>query len=566
MKSLRFKQLLVISHSSQRAGMFLFHDRLNLIVGSDNTIGKSTLAKLPLWTLGCEPTLDANWASLDCQCVLDFVVRGVGYRATRHKNIITIVDSEGSVLYPKITGEYSEWFAQLVGFSAKLPDRNTAKPETPPPAYYFVPFYIDQRKSWAHAWENFSGLAQYANWKATIMKAHIGLLDETHFKLEENKFAKSAQRKVEDATIQRYRTANEVVTKFIPETYLAIQEKELDQIAESVRVELFDLSKKQEILLDTLARHEDDLAYAMHQIRMTDVILEDANKDYEYATHAIETEDLECPLCGTLHSNSLVNRASILVDRDQAISQKGELEKVRQRAEAAIAKSQTELTVLRATMESMNRKYISGVGAAQLTFSNVVEGLAGQSIRRQVEEAQGKSEVTLRGLENELKAIGLAQKNNAKAKDKSTIESDFMRTWLSYMERLGATSVNTSEIKSILDYNKVVNSGGAAEGVRGILAYYLAVYKMISIHSNEAIAPLVVDTPNQQEQSLKNYAKILDLLDLVTAEAIQGAQLFICAMDTEQVAPHKAKGKVFTMTKSKVLNAEDYEDVKALIG
>lgn len=546
--------------------MFLFHDRLNLIVGSDNTIGKSTLAKLPLWTLGCEPTLDANWTSMDCQCVLDFIVRGNAYRATRHKSIVTITNSTGSVLYPKITGEYSEWFADAVGFAAKLPDRNTNKPETPPPAYYFVPFYIDQRKSWAHAWENFTGLGQYANWKATIMKAHIGLLDETHFRLEENKYAKAALRKAEDATIQRYRTANDVVSKFIPETYLAVQEKELDQIAESIRVELFDMSKKQEVLLDALARHEDELAYTIHQLRMTDAILDDAEKDYAYATHAIESEDLECPLCGTLHANSLVNRASILVDRDQAANQKGELEKGKQRTEAAIAKSQAELGALRATMEAMNRKYISGVGAAQLTFSNVVEGLAGQSIRRQVEEAQGKSEVTLRGLDTELKAIGLEQKNNAKAKDKGLIESDFMRIWLSYMERLGATSVNTSEIKSILDYNKVVNSGGAAEGTRGILAYYLAVYKMISTHSNEAIAPLIVDTPNQQEQSKINYAKILDLLDLVTMEAITGAQLFICAMDTEQVAPHKSKGKVFSMTQSKVLNAEDYEDVKALIG
>ena len=546
--------------------MFLFHDRLNLIVGSDNSIGKSTLAKLPLWTLGCEPTLDANWTSLDCQCVLDFVIRGVGYRATRHKNTITIVDSEGSVLYPKITGEYSEWFAQLVGFSAKLPDRNTAKPETPPPAYYFVPFYVDQRKSWAHAWENFAGLGQYVNWKATIMKAHIGLLDETHFKLEEIKFAKSTQRKVEDDTIQRYKTTNEVVTKFIPETYLAIQEKELDVIADTIRIELFGLSKKQEILLDTLARHEDELAHVVHQLRITDAILEDANKDYEYATHVIESEDLECPLCGTLHSNSLVNRASILVDRDQALIQKKELEKVKQRAENAIERSQTELTQLRAMMESMNRKYIAGVGEAKLTLSNVIEGLAGQSIRRQVEEAQGKSEVALRKLDTDIKAIALEQKNNSKAKDKSAIESDFMRTWLSYMERLGATSVNTSAIKSILDYSKVMTSGGAAEGVRGILAYYLAVYKMITIHSKEAIAPLVVDTPNQQEQSLKNYAKILDLLDLATAEAVEDAQLFICAMDTEQVARHKAKGKVFTMTQSKVLNAEDYEDVKALIG
>ena len=61
-------------------------------------------------------------------------------------------------------------------------------------------------------------------------------------------------------------------------------------------------------------------------------------------------------------------------------------------------------------------------------------------------------------------------------------------------------------------YNQIVKEGGAAEGVRAILSYYLTIYKLINTYSNEVISPLVIDTPNQHEQSQKNYEKIVEAL------------------------------------------------------
>lgn len=561
MKSLKFKRLLVISHSNKKAGIFEFNPRLNLIVGNDNSIGKSSLVKLPLWTLGCEPTFDVTWTSLDCVSVLEFSVGSRECSVKRYKNLMTVIDSGKEHVFTKITGDYAEWFADVVGFSAKLANQTTGKPETPPPAYYFVPFYIDQKRSWANAWDNFQNLTQYSKWKPTIMKAHIGLLDPEYFTFEEEKYSIGIQRTEEDASIKRYKATSEVVSRFIPETYLAISNEQLGTISQTIREDLFELAKEQEVLLDNLAHYEDELAYVSHQLRITDEILKESQDDYEYATHVLEQDELECPLCGTLHSNSLINRASLLVDTHQAQRQKADLTRTLDRTQKALERTNTQLTKLRAKMDKMNSQYLLDVGGSQLTFSNVVEGVAGQSIKRQVEVEQGKSEVNYRRLSSDLRKVK-AQQKQLEAQDTSTIEGDFMGTWQEYMVRLAATAVNTSDIKSILDYNKVVNSGGAAEGTRAILAYYLAVYKMISRNPHEATAPLIVDTPNQQEQSTTNYSKILDL---VTSEAREGAQLFICAMDTDQIAPHKSAAKVFSMTAEKLLRAADYEKVQAAI-
>lgn len=55
MKNLVFQQLVVISKSKKLGNLFKFNPHLNLITAKNNSFGKSTLAKLLVWTLGCEP-------------------------------------------------------------------------------------------------------------------------------------------------------------------------------------------------------------------------------------------------------------------------------------------------------------------------------------------------------------------------------------------------------------------------------------------------------------------------------------------------------------------------------
>ena len=74
MKSLKFKQLLVLSNSTKSANQFEFSKILNLIKATDNSVGKSTLLKLLFWGLGCEPELDTTWNAQDCKTIFDFEI------------------------------------------------------------------------------------------------------------------------------------------------------------------------------------------------------------------------------------------------------------------------------------------------------------------------------------------------------------------------------------------------------------------------------------------------------------------------------------------------------------
>ncbi len=64
---------------------------------------------------------------------------------------------------------------------------------------------------------------------------------------------------------------------------------------------------------------------------------------------------------------------------------------------------------------------------------------------------------------------------------KQFIKKDsFMLIFTSYIELLNAEDINTSIIKTPMDYAKIVNEGGAVEGTRDILTYYLTIFSLIN--------------------------------------------------------------------------------------
>jgi hypothetical protein len=83
MKNLAFKRLVVASDTLESGNQFEFKPRFNLITANDNSLGKSTLAKLLFWTLGGDPVLDVTWTSFDVRCLVDFSVGNDTYQRSQ---------------------------------------------------------------------------------------------------------------------------------------------------------------------------------------------------------------------------------------------------------------------------------------------------------------------------------------------------------------------------------------------------------------------------------------------------------------------------------------------------
>jgi hypothetical protein len=561
MQNLKFIQMLLLSNSQKAANQFKFSKTLNLITAQDNSVGKSTLLKLLFWGFGCEPEFDTTWKAQDSKTIIEFEISSIIYKVKRYKNQISLkISNNPYTEYSKITGEYSIKLAEILNFKALLPNQHTKSLETPPPAYYFLPFYIDQKRSWAKAWDNFDSLGQYSDWKSTIIKYHVGLLTQEHFEIESEKAEIKLAQKGIEIEVEKINTALDVVEGFIPQSLNTVTDTILlDKITESIKIDLLELQKKQELLLNEISLNSSEKTHLTQQKIITQTILSEIDLDYKFSVENIEDDIIECPLCGTIHENSVVNRASILTDKSQAENQLQILNNDIEKVNRKITKCDNDLNEARKQIDYINSKYlIEDDQKNVISFNQIIESIAGKSIRDSVNNSKSIKIVEIKEKEDDVKKLNKEQKDLVTKEMIDDRNETFISLLTKYIKILDAETVNLSEINSPLDYNKIVKEGGAAESVRAILGYYLTIYTMVRKYGNEVKSTLVIDTPNQQEQSHKNYDKIINLL----VSEFTDEQIIMSAMENEHIKPFAEKANVITLDKNKLLSSEKYITIK----
>ncbi|AZJ36506.1 hypothetical protein [Tenacibaculum singaporense] len=575
MPNLKFKRLLILSNSTKTANQFEFSETLNLITAIDNSVGKSTLVKLLFWGIGCEPTLDTSWRTTDSKTIVEFTVDTTLYIVKRYKNNISLkTDNNAFINYDKITGEYSKKLAGILKFKALLPNRNSGLMEIPPPAFYFLPFYIDQKRSWSKAWDNFEKLEQFSNWRSTIVKYHVGLLTSKHFELENDKALKKDSKKTIENQIEKIETTIEIVKDYIPEIANTITEtKEFEVLTEEIKIDLRKLQEEQEKILNKLTILNGERVYLEQQQVITEKIISELDKDYKFTIENIEDDEVECPLCGVVHENSIINRTSIMTDKSQAENQLESILAELNKVNIKLTKANSSLSKARENINQINKKYTiteetsnsqdlaNNVKNININFNDIIENIAGNSIKKNVLKDKADKVNSVGTLKKDIRDIRKRQKKLITNEDVEEINNSFSSIFSDYIELLDAEAVNISDIRSPLDYNKVIKEGGAAEGSRAILAYYLSIFTMVETYGNEVKSALVIDTPNQQEQSDTNYEKIVNLL---TNKTSRKTQILLCAMENEHLEQFRKKAKIITLTKEKLMLKSEYENVKKI--
>ncbi|WP_115540234.1 hypothetical protein [Xanthomonas campestris] len=572
MKKLAFERLVVTSDSLRSGNQFEFKPRFNLITANDNSFGKSTLAKLLFWTLGGDPALDATWTGFDVRCLVDFTVGDESYQAGRHGSIMFLRRPNGEwEKFQKITGAYSEAFAEIVGFEALLPTRSdSTKLETPPPAFYFLPFYVDQQRSWSQAWNSFTNLEQYAKWQKTIIEYHTGYLSPEFFAFEEKIAVNSLEKRFAEGEVRRIEAAIDVVNTYVPQSSktVALSRVEFDVLASEVSNEIAELQAKQEELLGTISEIQTERIYLQGQLDLAKLASTELEKDYAFSVECIQGESLLCPLCGTMHDNSLPNRASILADKDEADSQVMQLDGRIEHLNKKLAGSRGKLEGTRFEIQRINNKYKSlepanaAEGQAGAVEASFLDSIASRAVQKHVQRTMESKVALIRTIKSANKTLRAEQKKLLTNEEREDLNAAFKSSLAIHVQELNAQGVNLAPIESPVDYKKIHGSGGAAESTRGILAYYMSVIRQAHEAGNEVFPAVVIDTPNQQEQADFNYENILKfLMEKVPSDA----QLILCAMNRDEIQSYKSVAHVIELDEKKILSDTKYAECRALL-
>ena len=317
MKHLTISEISLLSETEKRARRITFDKSKTIILGSNQT-GKSSLLKSIYHALGAEPAKQhPRWTNADVKSLLKFTVDDQEFMIIRDGSVFLVFAGSGRFLegFTSVTQGLGLYLSQIFDFKLVLPARDQSA-QTPPPAFLFLPYYIDQDASWQNAWSGFSRLQQYSQWKTPVAEYHTGIRDNYFYELQATCFELSRDL---NSAAQRI----EGLLKVLKNLELDAKTALFDLNPAAFEDQLGRLLKESDLLLAQENEIKEELSHlnsqrALHKSRLdiaTRALGEIAG-DFKFLSE-LPTEEIGCPTCGNEYSNDFAVRFAIATDEDR---------------------------------------------------------------------------------------------------------------------------------------------------------------------------------------------------------------------------------------------------------
>ena len=503
---LLIKQLTILSIPEKSAKTVTFHPQRNVITG-ENDVGKSSIIKSIYHTLGADVRFDDVWEKADAVSLLTFSYSNKDYIILRSRDHFGLFDIQGSLLqsFESIIKGLSPYFAKLFDNRLQLKQSQTNQRIPISPAIQFLPFYIDQDKGWAKPWDSFEGLGVFGGFKRDLINFVTGIRPNEYFVLSERIDKLSAKltelRNESEVLVSAKRTVEKHIPKAAFDIDIKIFKKEVDRLLVKLEV----LKNKENEYRKSLVKQKNKEVFLDNEIALVSKSVREINKDYEHSLGELDGEII-CPTCNAAYENSMVSRFGLLEDIDTCRSLLSDYLEEKKKITKEVTKLENQLNLQVAKVREITNLLNEKKGKVRL--KDLIQNESSKQVKEIFNRSQSNYSAQIGEIEEEKSDLETARSKLNNKERKESIVSRFNTLIDLFLMKLNVHTLNSDGFS---DIPLSVRSQGS-DTPRALLAYYYAILFTSKEFTSLPLFPLVIDSPNQQDQDAINRNKIIKAL------------------------------------------------------
>lgn len=556
MKSLIFKEIWILS-KAEKAGINLsLSPDVNLLIG-ENDVGKSTLIKSLYHCLGADtPQINNSvWKKANPVYCVKFEVSGKEYHVVRDEKYFGVFDNAKRLLSRHIgvggPNGIARFINGLLGFDIELERQANGKLGVAGPAFYYLPFYIDQDEGWSTSWSSFVGLKQFSNYRKLMLEYHLGVRPQSYYDAKKREIELSEQLTgIQDERLSMQAARNSIEKRKL-RTQVDLDPAKFQAELEALVDQYNGIYAEQQEVLSRLKDIRNQRNAIDTELEVLRRAISELEADYRYSESPETPNTVGCPTCGTEFCNSFVERFGILDDIDhcyalvdQWLKKRSDLTLQLQQIEGEYQQVSSQLIEVEATLARTKEN---------VTLSEII---ASEGMKEMISTLNSDIQELL---DREERINSKISSNASGLKIDSVLKKKIV-TWYKarmkeYLNTLNVGVLSESDYKT-LD-KQIKNNALGSDLPRALLAQYFALLSTMNEFGSFVLCPMLIDSPFQQEQDPTNRKAILDF---IISKKLEGQQMILATVSVDEFVDssilasavrHKLDGKLAVLRKDK---------------
>jgi hypothetical protein len=565
MKSLVFKEVSILSKAEKAAVNLTFVPTVNLLTG-ENDVGKSTLIKSLYHTLGADvPQLqNSRWKRARPIYCVKVAMAGSEYTIIRDEKYFGVFDTDRKLVgrYTGISGEngIARFINPKLGFRIELERAADSGLGPAGPAFYFLPFYVDQDEGWNRSWASFLGLPQFKDYRRSMIEYHLGVRPQSYYDAKKRQVELSGQL----LELSRERETLAIVRESYHKRKV-MRQVDLDpsvfkQEAEELVAKFNEVNGHQQKILHELKEARSERHAIETEMAILKRAISELDADYALAESPTTPDPICCPTCSTEFTNSITERFGLLEDIDYCYELLDQRIKKRIEVQQTIAGIEERYGTVTKELDGIQellQRTRQNITFAELVSSEGIKDML-QSINLDIADLVSREDALRAAIAR------LAGDLKVDAKHKKQIVAFYQARMKEYLDGLNVHVLETNDYKS-LD-RQIKNNALGSDLPRSLLAQYLAFLHTMKEYNNFVMCPLVLDSPLQQEQDPTNIDAIFKF---IFSKVLHGQQLILATLSTSGASPGTipADAKVHVLSeKYRLLHEDQFDRVNQDLG